>query len=112
MKTFASIVLALAVLVSSAFAKPKNHPGPAAEPMRKIFEVTALSITLSYGDSGEVHRKFSIGNDTKITLDGVPVAARDLRAGMVARIKTGPDDRAQAIEAKDAPTHPAKHRVG
>ena len=73
----------------------------------------ALSITLSIGLSGDNHETYTINDQTKVTLDGASVNARDLKAGMVAQIETGTDKKiAITITAKNPPANPARKRVG
>ena len=105
-----SPLLALALLAAPAIAGPpkKHHE----EPMQKIFEVSPLSITLGLGHTGEMHVTYTINDATKIRLEGQPVAARDLRAGMEARVKEGSNHTAISIEAKGAVAHPRKGRDG
>jgi hypothetical protein len=110
MKQVVLLALAMVVFVTGALAAPKK--GKSGEPYHKIFQVNSLSITLSYGHTGEAHQTFQIDKETRITLEGVPVPARELQAGMVAWIKVGPGKRLLAIHAKGAPRHPSKSRVG
>ncbi len=79
----------------------------------RIFEANAVAITLSVGKDGNTHEAFKITDTTKVKLDGVPSFARDLRAGMMARVGYGADHiTALWISAKDAPAHPHKGRLG
>ncbi|MEI9894311.1 MAG: hypothetical protein WDN28_10620 [Chthoniobacter sp.] len=115
MKTLLAIISILAVvLVMPAMAGKKGRgPHEPATPEAKIVEIDALSIKVTLGLSGDEHKEYKITDQTKVTLNGAPVAARDLRAGMVAKIEVGADSvTATSIEAKDAPAHPGKHRVG
>jgi hypothetical protein len=107
-----ALLLVLAFSPDSwAAPKKKKHAEPTPE--HKVYAVNGASITLTIGTSGEQHQTFKITSDTKVTLDGVPIPAHDLRAGMVVRITPGADKTtAESIEAKDAPRHPAKRRVG
>jgi hypothetical protein len=103
-----SILLVALVLPVSAKKGPKHTEGPEL----KIVSVDAVRIAVSLGKSGEEHIEYKITDKTIVTLNGAPVAARDLRVGMVCRIEAGPDKVATAVHAKDAPAHPSKHRVG
>ncbi len=112
MKTLLAILsLLVLALATPAMAGKKGGQHP-AEPELKIVEVNAVRIIVTLGHSGDEHVEYSITDKTKITLNGAPVAARDLRPGMVARIEADKDKVAMTINAKDAPAHPDKHRVG
>jgi hypothetical protein len=117
MKTLHLILALLAlalVLPSSALAKKKQPAGPApdTEDLR-IVEVNAVSVTVTVGKSGDQHFTYKITDGTKITLNGAPAFARDLKAGMVAKFTLTPDHAtATVIEAKDPPVNPGRHRVG
>lgn len=121
MKTFLTIVsiLALVLVMPAVAAKKGKGPGATPTPAYKIVQVDAVSITVTVGVSGNEHFTYKITDSTKVTLNGAPVAARDLRAGMVARLSVSPD-RATVlgIDAKDAPAHPGgpahpgRRRVG
>lgn len=107
-------VLSLLTLVFSlsSQAAPK-HKGSSEPPEHRIFETNAVSVTVSVGKDGDTHETYKITDATKVTLDGVPAFARDLKAGMMARIEVSPDhSTALSISAKDAPAHPGKHRLG
>jgi hypothetical protein len=114
MKTLVAILSLLAVvLVMPAMAGKKGKgQHPQEGPELKIVEVNAVSLKVTLGHSGDEHVDYKITDQTRITLNGAPVAARELRPGMVARIEAGPDKVATAIHAKDAPAHPDKHHVG
>jgi hypothetical protein len=115
MKAFFAIVslLAFVLAVPAVAAKKGNNQGSTPAPALKIVEVDAVSITVAVGQSGNEHFKYKITDQTKVTLNGAPVFARDLRAGMVARLSVSPDrSTVTAIDAQDAPVHPGKHRVG
>jgi len=56
-----------------------------------ITEVDVLSVTVSVAKDGNVHKTYRITGNTTVTIDGVPVSARDLRAGMVASIDVAED---------------------
>jgi hypothetical protein len=91
----------------------KPHPKAPAEKMLKIVEVNALSITVSLGTAGDTHETYVINDQTKVTLNGAPVNARDLRAGMQASVEASADNKtALTISAKDPVAHPSRHRVG
>lgn len=115
MKALIAILSFLTMILSlpAHAGPPKKGGGPAAPPEHRIMEVDAVSITIDIGKDGNSHEKFKITDATKVTLDGAPAFARDLRAGMHARIEVSPDHTtAISISAKDAPAHPSKHRVG
>ncbi len=113
MKTsFACALLFVVALSPECWAAPKKK-APAPVPEHKIFQVDGASITLSIGSAGGQHETFKITSETKVTLNGVPTPAHDLKAGMVASVVSGHDKTtAQAIHAKDAPRHPKKGRTG
>ena len=105
-----TFVLVLA-FVPDAWAKPHKKSAQAAE--HKISEVSGASITLSFGTSGDQHETYRVTSDTVVKLNGTSAAARDLRSGMMAKVTTSKDKTtALSIEAKDAPRHPKKGRVG
>lgn len=108
MKTKLVLTLLLTVICSAtSWAAPKKKNVLGSE--HKIFEVSALSISITAGAAGDTHESFKITDSTKITLNGVPTHARDLKAGMIAKIATGSDkETATSIEAKDPPKHPGK----
>lgn len=110
MKSIRFAVLLLAIFVTGAMGAHKK--GQPAEPMHKIAEVSASSITLSFGETGDIHESFKITEATTVTVDGAPAHVGDLRAGMVAVVKAGADKSAASITAKGAPAHPGRHRVG
>lgn len=114
MKTLLALlsILIVALVLPASAAKKGKGQHPAEGPELKIVAVDAVSISVSLGKSGDEHINYKITDQTKVTLNGAPVAARDLRAGMVCRIEAGADKVATAIHAKDAPAHPDKHRVG
>jgi hypothetical protein len=113
----ALLVLAL-VLPGSALAKKKQQqPGPTPDAGQsgelRIVEASAVSVTVSVGKSGDQHFTYKITDSTKVTLNGAPAFARDLKAGMMAKFTLTPDhETAIAIEAKDPPANPSKHHVG
>jgi hypothetical protein len=114
MKTFLAILSLLAVVLVMPAMAGKKGKGPATPPSPelRIVEVDAVSVRVTLGKSGDEHVDYKITDSTKITLNGAPVAARDLRAGMVAQIEAGSDKVATSIAAKDAPAHPGRRRVG
>jgi len=115
MKTLIAILSLLTMILSlPAQAGPKKKGGGSSEPPEhRIAEVDALSITIDVGKDGNTHEKYKITDATQVTLDGAPAFARDLKAGMQARIEVSPDhSTAISISAKDPSPHPAKHRVG
>ncbi|MDR3404041.1 MAG: hypothetical protein P4L99_16205 [Chthoniobacter sp.] len=114
MKTLLAFLAVLTVVLALPAVAAKKGKGPQqpATPELKIVEVDAVSIRVTLGLSGDEHVDYKITDATKITLNGAPVAARDLRPGMVAQIQAGPDKVCTSITAKDAPTHPGKRRVG
>lgn len=91
-------------MVSPAFAKGKKKP--AGEDGR-IVDITALSITLSLGKTGDDHVTFKITNDTVVKFDGAAATADNLRAGMMARVVAvdGVPGTAKEIDAHDPPKH-------
>lgn len=113
MKTLIAILTFLAVvLVMPAMAGKKgNKSAQDTTPELKILEVNAVGISVEAG-AGDEHIAYKITDNTKVTLNGAKVEARDLRPGMVAKIEAGKDKVATSIRAKDAPTHPGRHRVG
>jgi hypothetical protein len=115
MKTLLLIVslLAMALVLPAMAAKKGNGSSAAPTPAYKIVEVNAVSITVTVGESGNEHFAYKITDGTKVTLNGAPVFARDLRAGMVARLGLSPDRTSVlTIDAHDAPAHPRRGHVG
>jgi hypothetical protein len=116
MRTLKFLALLLTVVVSissTAVAKPKKNQGDGPQGFRKITDVNAVSVTVSVGTDGNSHETYTINDSTKVTLNGVPSNARELKAGMVAKIDLSSDGKiAVTIVAKDPPAHPAGHRVG
>ena len=108
-----SVVLCISLAASTtSFAKKAPKPA-AAGPFVKIVSVDAIGITVSLGTTGDNHESYKITDETKVTLDGAPINARDLRAGMVASIESSADKKtAITITAKSPPAHPGRHRVG
>jgi hypothetical protein len=108
-KALALLITVALSISSTAVAKPRG-PGKA---FNKVVDVDALSITISVGTDGNTHQKYSITDATKITLNGAPVNARDLRAGMVVHVDLSTDGKtAETITAKDPPAHPVRGRTG
>jgi hypothetical protein len=67
-----------------------------------ITEVSPMSVTLAMGHDAQ--QTYTISADTKITLDGAPVTADDLRAGMVVQVTLAADNETLlTLTAKDAP---------
>jgi hypothetical protein len=96
-----------------ALAKKKGPPPPPATPEYRVVEVNAVSITITVGQSGDQHLSYKITDGTKVTLNGAPAFARDLRAGMMVRIDISPDrTTALAITAKDPPATHGRRKVG
>ena len=113
MKTFLALSLLVVFLAgpAAAWAK-KKEPAAPPRPEYRIVEVNAVGITVTVGSSGTQHVSYKIADTTKVTLNGAPAFARDLRAGMMARIEESPDRTiALTIEAKDPPARHG-HRVG
>ena len=109
MKTLQTFLIAsLFAIGISAPALAKPHTAE-----YKIVEVSAVSITVSLGHSGEDHITYKIADSTKITLDGAPAKGGDLRAGMTAHIEVGSDkETAKSIAAQDPKAHLRKGRAG
>jgi hypothetical protein len=79
--------------------KKKNGTGDAGA---TITEVSPASVTLAMGHDAQ--NTYTIAGNTKITLDGAPVTADDLRAGMVANVTVAADNETLlTLTAKDAP---------
>jgi len=116
--TIARTLQALAILLtivlsisSTAVAKPKGGGG--GKGFLKIVDVDAVSITLSIGSDGNSHLRYLVSDSTKVTLNGAPANARDLRPGMIAKVEPGEDGKTAAtVDAKDPPAHPARGRTG
>lgn len=115
MKSLLLVVALLTAVLSLPTQAGKKHKGSGVPetPEYKVVETNALLLTVSIGRDGSTHETFKMTDTTKVILDGAPAAARDLKAGMMARIEFAPDHvTALAVTAKDAPRHPKKHRVG
>jgi hypothetical protein len=112
MKAFLTIVCLLLVLPVLPAMAAKKGTSSTRTPEYPIVQVDAVSVTVTVGASGDEHFTYKIADSTKVTLNGAPVSARDLRAGMVARVSVSPDrTTALAVDAKDAPAHPGKRRA-
>jgi hypothetical protein len=106
------VLMSVLVFPISSPAAPRGPKSP-QQTFQKITDVSAVSVTISVGSDGNSHLTYTINDSTKVTLNGAPANARDLRAGMVANIETGSDGKiALTVIAKDPPAHPARHRVG
>ena len=114
LKALALLLTIALSLTSTAIAKPKGSAGgTGGKAFNKIVDVDAVSITISIGTDGNSHQRYSITDSTKVTLNGAPANARDLRDGMVAHIDLNADGKtADTITAKDPPAHPERHRTG
>jgi hypothetical protein len=111
LKAFTLLLIIALSISTTAIARQKGGGG--GKPFLKILDVDAVSITLSIGSDGNSHQKYVVNDSTKVTLNGAPANARDLRAGMVAKIEASEDGKtALVIDAKDAPAHPARGRTG
>jgi hypothetical protein len=113
--TLLSFVVLGLLLPTASFAKRPQKQQPAApdSPELRIVEASAVSVTVTVGKTGDEHFTYKVTDATKVTLNGAPIFARDLKAGMMAKFTLTPDhSTAIAIDAKDAPAHPDKHRVG
>jgi len=117
LKTLA-LLLMLALLINpAADAKrpkaPVETPDPVPAGMQKILQVDALSIRVAVGTAGDSSVSYTINNATKVTMNGAPANARDLKAGMLAKIEPSADGKsAVSITAQDPVAHPGKNRVG
>jgi hypothetical protein len=117
LKTLALLVmLALAINPAAEAKRPKaptETPDPVPAGMQKILEVDALSIRVAVGTSGDSSVTYAINNATKVIMNGAPGNARDLKAGMLAKIEPSADGKsAVSITAQDPVAHPGKNRVG
>lgn len=112
MKTLLAILSVLIIALGLPVSAAKKGKGGGSEPEAKITAVGPASVTVALGKSGDENFEYKINEQTKVTLNGAPVAARDLRAGMVCTIEADANHVATSIAAKDAPAHPGKHRVG
>jgi hypothetical protein len=98
-KRLLSSLAILALFSSLGFAKGKASDNLAAP---TIVEISPMSVTLDAGN--EAKATYGITNATKITLNGLPVTADDLRAGMLAKVTMAPDSQnLAALDARDAP---------
>jgi len=106
LKALAFLLTIALSLSSTALAK-----GPGGKVFNKITDINAVTITVSIGVDGNTHQTYSIADGTKVTLNGAPANARDLRAGMIAHIVLSEDGKtAMIINGRDAPAHPGGHR--
>ena len=117
LKTLALLAtLALCVTPMAEAKRPKaptETPDPVPAGMQKILEVNALSIRVAVGTSGDSSLTYTITNATKVTMNGAPGNARDLKAGMLAKVEPSADGKtAVTITAQDPVAHPGKNRVG
>jgi hypothetical protein len=119
--TFIALALFVALpLMVTSTAQAKQHPkapdqtpDPIPAGMHKITEVDPASIKLASGTSGDTVQSYSITAATKVTLNGAAAYARDLKAGMIAKVEPSADGKsAVTITAQDPPAHPGKNRVG
>jgi hypothetical protein len=113
MKTLLAILSILVVALALPVSAAKKGKGPHEDGGEaRITAVGPASVTVSLGLSGNETFEYKITEQTKVTLNGAPIAARDLRAGMICKIEADANKVATSIAAKDAPAHPGKHRVG
>lgn len=117
--TTLALLVTLALLITTPVEArphpkaPTDTPTPVPPGMQKILEVNALSIKVAVGTSGDSTASYSITDSTKVTLNGVSGNARDLKAGMLAKIEPSADGKtAVSITAQDPVAHPGKNRVG
>jgi len=108
-RAFKTLAFALTIALSlSSTAVAKRTGGKV---FNKITDINAVTITVSIGVDGNTHQTYSITDNTKVTLNGAPSNARDLRAGMIAHVVLSADGRtATIINGRDAPAHPGGHR--
>ena len=116
-KALALLAMLALFVPSAAEAKrpkaPTETPDPVPAGMQKITEVDALSIKVAVGTAGDTVLSYSITDSTKVTLNGAPGNARDLKAGMIAKIEPSANGKtAVTITAQDPPAHPGKNRAG
>jgi hypothetical protein len=108
------VALALGITSTAEAKRPRSNPPPDPQSsMQKITEVNALSIKVAVGTAGTSVQSYSITDSTKVTLNGAPANARDLKAGMIAKVEPSADGRtAVTITAQDPPAHPGRNRTG
>jgi len=111
-----SVTLALFITPMADAKRPKppvETPDPVPAGMQKILEVDALSIKVAVGTAGDSTQSYKITNATKVTMNGVSGNARDLKAGMLAKVEPSADGKtAVSITAQDPVAHPGRNRVG
>jgi hypothetical protein len=113
LKALALLLTITIVLSISSTASAKGPKNTGGKVFNKITDINAVTITVSIGADGNTHETYSITDGTKVTLNGAPANARDLRAGMVAHIALSEDRKiALIITARDAPAHPVRGRTG
>jgi hypothetical protein len=96
---FVFFLVALACSTSFAGKKKKNVD---AGGTLTIVEISPMSVTVDAGK--DVQQDYEITGTTKATLNGLPVRPEDLRAGMIATIVLGSDNKSVVtLNAKDAP---------
>jgi hypothetical protein len=96
------IILLLSFLGGGTTWAKKKKNNTTADNGPTITEVSPMSVTLAMGHDAQ--QTYTISMDTKITLDGAPVSADDLRAGMVAQVTLAADNQTLlTLTAKDAP---------
>jgi len=94
------VFLLSAMVCSNSFAKKKHHVDAGAD--ETIVEISPMSVTIDAGK--DVQETYSITGNTKATLNGIPVSAGDLRAGMVVNISLASDNQSVlTLAAKPAP---------
>jgi hypothetical protein len=96
------VLLLVAGIGSTGWAKKKQHHGAAPAGEVPILEVNAVSITVDTG--GGQQETYNITDATKVTLDGADSSADNLLAGMMAKITLASDgDTATEIAATNPP---------
>jgi len=109
---FALIALLIVCLAFPAVvaAQPSK---PQLTPEYRVVEVNAVMVKVTVGKSGNQHMAYKITDATKVTLNGAPAFARELRPGMLVQVELSPDHSAAlALHAKDAPAWHGHHKVG
>jgi hypothetical protein len=111
LRMLSAVVLLLAIALNATGSAKPAHKKPAA--MYRVVQADPGSITVTLGHSGEVHESYKIGVHTKITIDGAPATAQDLKAGMMVHVEVGPDKTtATSIAAHSPPANLRGHRAG
>jgi hypothetical protein len=113
--TTLALLLTLALFITPTAMAKRQRPTPDPVPagMQRILEVNALTIKVAVGTAGDSSQSYSITDATKVTMNGAPSNARDLKAGMLAKIEPSADGRtAVSITAQDPVAHPGRNRVG